>query len=201
VAQGVTGFSGIVDLFGAHLKMSCCTINYFAFALIALLGLAGGAYAETPQDVQAGIDFLKSIEGKWIGNTEKAGTFDWVFDVTSRGNVIVERMKIGTPTAMTSTYYIADGKLHATHFCQLQNQPHMTKVDSETEGDLHFLCTGNVGNTKSHDELHLHGVHFQKNGDKMTILMDMFKDGKVASQVTYELVRSDAAESTGGSDR
>ena len=91
---------------------------------------------------------------------------------------------------MTTTYYLDDGQLNAAHYCQLQNQPHLKAVSSETEGDLHFVCNGHVGNTKSHAELHMHGVHFQKKDDSLLIWMDMLEDGKIAFKTTYELVRA-----------
>ena len=91
---------------------------------------------------------------------------------------------------MTTTYYLGDGKLNAAHYCQLKNQPHLTAVSTEAEGDLHFVCNGHVGNTKSHAELHMHGVHFQKKGDALLIWMDMLENGEVAFQTSYELVRA-----------
>ena len=60
---------------------------------------------------------------------------------------------------MLTVYNLDNGILRANHFCQLQNQPNLVAVASETEGDLNFLCDGQVGNTKTHDELHMHGYH------------------------------------------
>lgn len=109
--------------------------------------------------------------------------------MTARDRVIVERLKVGTSTEMSTIYYIDNGKLFANHYCQLNNQPSLTAISSAIDGDLHFECNGQVGNTESHDELHIHGVHFKKSGDNMVIWMDMMEKGKVAFETRYELVR------------
>lgn len=108
--------------------------------------------------------------------------------MTSRDSVVVERLKVGTPTEMLTVYRIEDDGLVASHYCQLQNQPRLTAVTTDGE-DLYFVCDGQVGNTDSHAELHMHGVHFRKDGESLTVWMDMTKDGEVAFQTSYSLVR------------
>jgi hypothetical protein len=143
------------------------------------------------QDAKVALNYLKGLEGNWQVDGGEEGVFGWEFDVTARGNVIIERLKVGTPTEMTTVYNIDQGILKGSHFCQLQNQPNLIAVESDVEGDLHFLCDGNVGNTKSHDDLHMHGVHFQKENDKLWIWMDMEENGKLAFETRYQLTRID----------
>ena len=137
---------------------------------------------------EAALDYLKGLKGEWVVDGGKEGIFGWEFDVTSRGKVVVERLKTGTPTEMTTVYhldYLENGNLVGNHYCQLQNQPNLRAVTSEVEGDLHFLCDGSVGSTKSHDELHMHGVHFQKKGSSLMIWMDMHKNGSKDFETRY----------------
>lgn len=141
----------------------------------------------TLQDTETAINYLRRLDGKWIVQGGKEGIFAWEFDLTSRDGVIIERLKKGTPTEMLTIYNLDDGILRANHFCQLQNQPNLTAVTTEIEGDLHFRCNGQVGNTKSHDELHMHGVHFQKKDSSLVIWMDMYKNGKIDFETKYEL--------------
>ena len=61
--------------------------------------------------------------------------------------MVVERLKVATPTEMARVYHLEDGTLVAAHFCQLGNQPRLTAVVSEEEGDLHFVCDGEVAST------------------------------------------------------
>ncbi len=93
---------------------------------------------------------------------------------------------------MLTVYNLDEGILIANHFCQLQNQPKLIAVASNIEGDLHFLCDGQVGSTKSHDELHMHGVHFQQKDSSLIIWMDMYKNGSIDFETKYELFRVDS---------
>ena len=95
---------------------------------------------------------------------------------------------------MLTIYNLDDGILRANHFCQLQNQPNLIAVNSEVEGDLHFLCNEQVGNTRSHDELHMHGVHFQKKDSSLVVWMDMYKNGAISFETRYELFRVDSEQ-------
>ena len=146
-------------------------------------------------DTETAFDYLKALEGKWEVHGDKEGVFGWEFDVTSRGRVIIEKLKVGTPAEMMTVYHLDlldNGNLVGRHYCQLQNQPNLTAVTSDVEGDLHFLCDGSVGNTLSHDELHMHGVHYQKNDSSLLIWMDMFENEKIAFETRYELFRIDS---------
>jgi hypothetical protein len=138
-------------------------------------------------DSSAAFSYLKNLEGSWIVDGGDEGTFGWEFDITARGNVIVEKLKVGTPAEMTTIYTIDNGNLKANHYCQLNNQPSLMQVNLDIEGDLHFECNGNVGNTQSHDELHMHGVHFMKKDDKVVIWMDMMEKDKVTFETKYTL--------------
>jgi len=140
-------------------------------------------------DSSSAFNYLKNLEGSWTVDGGDEGIFGWEFDVTSRGKVIVEKLKVGTPAEMTTVYSIDNGKLMANHYCQLNNQPTLRQVKMDKDGDLHFECNGDVGNTQSHDALHMHGVHFKKEGDKMIVWMDMLENGKVAFETKYELRR------------
>lgn len=141
---------------------------------------------------QKALDYLKGLKGKWIVDGGDEGKFGWEFDVTSRGSIVVERLKVGTETEMMTVYYLDSGKLHAQHYCQLKNRPHLTAVSKSDDGDVHFLCNEKVGGTESHDELHMHGVHFHKKDVGVLIWMDMVKDGEVAFQTKYKLVRAES---------
>jgi hypothetical protein len=165
----------------------------FGLIVFSIAACSTPSSMHTPfPDGQASFDYLKGLEGQWVVKGGKEGPFGWEFAVTSRESVVIERLKVGTPTEMTTIYYLDDGKLNAAHYCQLKNQPRLSAVVTEVEGDLHFECNGHVGNTKSHAELHMHGVHFKKKDDSLLIWMDMLKNGKVAFQTSYKLVRANS---------
>jgi len=159
-----------------------------------------GAFACTarkPQEqdpitnAEEAFDYLSELKGEWVVDGGDEGVFGWEFDLTARGGVVVERLKVGTSTEMATIYHLEEGMLIGNHFCQLQNQPRLAAVESEMEGDLHFLCNGRVGSTRSHNELHMHGVHFQKKDSSLLIWMDMLENEEVAFVTKYELFRVD----------
>ena len=165
--------------------------------LLGLLAL-GGACASAPSPeasnrpaALAGLEYLKELKGRWVVQSGTEGPLGWEFDVTSRGGVVTERLKMGVETEMASVYHLLDDELVLAHFCQLGNQPRLTRTDSELPGDLHFLCDGEVPSASSHGDLHMHGVHFQRTGDRLRVWMDMYKDDVFAFETSYEMIRAE----------
>jgi hypothetical protein len=129
----------------------CIALSIVLFSIVLGLDRPSSAEESHTRVGQAGLDYLKGLHGRWVVDGGDEGSFGWEFDVTSRGGVVVDGLKVGI-----------------------------------------FVCNGEVGNAKSHAELHMHGVHFQKKGDAVLIWMDMVKDGEVAFTTSYELVPADA---------
>lgn len=175
---------------------SLFTYSVFSLVLASIIGcsIEKSNFQNRLEDTEAAFNYLKALEGKWIVQDAKEGIFGWEFELTSRNGVIIEHLKKGTPTEMLTIYNLDEEILHPNHFCQLQNQPNLRAVTSESPGDLNFLCDGRVGNTTSHNELHMHGVHFQKNDSSMIIWMDMYKDGTIDFETKYELFRFDSEQ-------
>lgn len=173
-------------------------LSFKCYVLIFLLFIGCRTDIKVEKEViingQESFDYLKQLEGNWTVDGGDEGIFGWEFDITSRGNVIIEKLKVGTPTEMTTVYSIDNGKLLANHYCQLNNQPNLTEVKSTIDGDIHFECNGKVGNTASHDALHMHGVHFKREGETMIVWMDMMENGKIAFETRYVLTRNDVQE-------
>jgi len=136
--------------------------------------------------------YLNGLEGKWIAvlDSDKS-KYGFEYISSARDGVIIERLRTDIPTEMLTVYNLDNGLLRANHFCQLQNQPNLIAVDSG-EGDLNFLCDGKVGNTKTHDEFHMHGYHLMKTDSSIKVWMDMYKDGEIMMNNRYELFRVDS---------
>ncbi len=162
------------------------TVAVFATLMLAVCARGQSAAPVAHPDAQAAFDYLKTLDGNWVVDGGDEGSFGWEFDVTSRGTVVTERLKVGATTEMTTVYHLDGNALVAAHYCQLGNQPRLIAVESHTNdaGDLHFVCDGSVGSAESHAELHMHGVHFRRTGDIVSIWMDMTKDGKISFQTS-----------------
>ena len=174
-------------------------ILYLAL-LIIFIGICGCTNKKSEiknslTDTEGAMSYLKGLKGKWIAVLDSdQSKYGFEYILSARDGVIIERLRTDIPTEMLTVYNLDNGILRANHFCQLQNQPNLVAVASETEGDLHFLCDEQVGNTASHNELHMHGYHLMKTDSSLIVWMDMHKDGVLAFESRYELFRVDSEQ-------
>ena len=114
------------------MKSKKIKIQFFIISLIVIcITACTNKQSEVPAplpDSEAAFNYIKGLEGKWVVQGDEEGIFGWEFDVTSRRGVIIERLKVGTPAEMTTVYHLDNGILVGNHYCQLQNQPHLTAV-------------------------------------------------------------------------
>jgi len=166
--------------------------------LIILIGISGCTNKKSEiqnslTNTEDAMQYLKGLEGKWIAILDSdQSKYGFEYILSARDELIIERLRTDIPTEMLTVYNLDNGILRANHFCQLQNQPNLIAVTSEAEGDLNFLCVGEVGNTKTHDELHMHGYHLMKTDSGLKVWMDMYQDGAIVFQNKYELFRVDS---------
>lgn len=102
---------------------------------------------------------MKELVGTWEGTHqtgEKSEKVAVTYDVTSGGSAIVETLFVDTPHEMVSIYYDEDGKLGMTHYCMLNNQPHMTLQKAE-DNKLDFVFADGT-NVKSAADPHMHAL-------------------------------------------
>jgi hypothetical protein len=154
------------------------------------------AVAEDPHAHKAVEDarfqFLAQLEGTWVEtpSSESRANGPYEFHVTAGGTAIEEREMIGTPMEMLTVYHMEGKKLVGTHFCMLGNQPRVTaamKFDGES---LAFTCDGKPGNTRSHDEQHIHSWTMRLDDEgRLHSSAELLKDGKVTETPTVILTR------------
>jgi hypothetical protein len=160
----------------------------------------GAAFAEeaaveiATESVSPRFEFLKGLSGEWVtipqseDESEQVMTFSLVAD----GSAMLEREMVGTPNEMITMYRFDGDVLKANHYCMLHNQPEL-EADDDLEGQsLRFTCNGNVGNTQSHDELHVHAwtINLDEEGG-MTYSVDFFKDGQIVNNMQMVLKRAE----------
>ncbi len=167
--------------------------------MIALLLVTAGTtgWAEERMPAAPAIDdprfeFLKQLEGTWIGETEIAPGQQGVFEfrVTAGGTAVEEREMIGTPMEMLTVYHMQGDSLVATHYCMLGNQPHMVAAPRVVDRSLSFGCDGKPGNTRSHNDEHVHGWTMRLADDgRLHYDAELIADGKVTEAPTSVLTR------------
>jgi hypothetical protein len=97
----------------------------FLLQFFILLSNCTNTESDTPvslPDSEAAFTYLKGLEGKWLVQGGEEREFAWEFDITSREGVILERLKVGTPTEMATVYNLDDGILRANHYCKFRNR-------------------------------------------------------------------------------
>ena len=113
------------------------------FAVIACISFGNSmSVAEAPPEIKTSPAFnkLKELLGDWKGkltrSTGEVVDLELSYKLTSNNSVIVE-MAIEDGVEMITTYRDRFGKLTATHYCALGNQP-MFNLSSMTDTTLDF---------------------------------------------------------------
>lgn len=111
-----------------------------------------------PYKGSAAFERMKSLAGKWTGESPEMGKMKTEFRVIAGGSVVEERFAEGTPMEMLSVYHDVNGKLMMTHYCMLRNQPQM-RVAKSAANSLTFDLVPTPGlNTAK--EAHMHGATY-----------------------------------------
>ena len=114
--------------------------------LLSALGFAAGllivtaAQAGAP-DHTATYERIKLLAGTWTGKMEDPLDGPPVtvrYEVVSNGKAVIEYQNPGKTFEMVTVYYLANGKLQATHYCGAGNQP-AYKLDEKSTADLAIL--------------------------------------------------------------
>jgi len=114
---------------------------------------APGAVAADPARRAALFDAVSSLEGEWQSVGPDGNPAFTVFEVTSAGSAVRERMMPGTPHEMTNMYTLDGGELVMTHYCAGGNQPTMS-ADSIDDGAIAFRSV-DVRDLKAPDEVYM----------------------------------------------
>ena len=132
----------------------------FALA-VGLIALSAAAFAQS--DSQKSFETLKTLAGNWEGpvevvppQPEMSGKLMHIsLRVTSRGNALVHEMQeSGTPLDPAkydhpvTMFYVDDGRLLLTHYCDAGNRPRMTGKVSPDGKTLEFEFLDVAGGTQ-----------------------------------------------------
>jgi hypothetical protein len=116
--------------------------TFLPAVLATTLGLLAAAVAQAEgPDHAATYEKLKSLAGIWIGTMEdplEGPPVTVRYEVVSNGKAVIEYQNPGQSFEMVTVYYLANGKLQATHYCGAGNQPAYRLGDKST-ADLALL--------------------------------------------------------------
>jgi hypothetical protein len=159
----------------------------FVGSLVAYAGEGRG----TPYSGSKEYERMKGLVGTWEGtsNMGKEGQPIRVeYRLTAGGSAIVETLFPGTPEEMISVYHDSNGKLSMTHYCMLQNQPHMKLLKAGADRLDFMLAGGSNIDPKKDAHMHALSILFV---DKNHIVQNWsyFEGGKEKSVTRLNLFR------------
>ena len=111
-----------------------------------------------PYKGSAAFERMKTLVGKWSGESPEMGKMNTEFRLIAGDSVIQETFAGGTPMEMLSVYHDVNGKLTMTHYCMLRNQPRM-KLVKQTADSLTFDLAPTPGLNVQKD-MHMHGATY-----------------------------------------
>jgi len=82
-------------------------------------------------------DAVAALEGTWAVSDAEGRSATFVYEVSSSGTVVRERMHAGTDHEMTNLYALDGSGLAMTHYCAGGNQPRMRATSIE-DGRMAF---------------------------------------------------------------
>ena len=147
-------------------------------------------------DAQA-FEKLKSLAGSWTGQlttTPEApgisGSFvQFAMRVTSRGNAVAHEFSVsGLPDHPVTMFYLDEGRLTMTHYCDAGNRPRMTGKLSPDGNTLEFDLVDLSGGNQTG---HMHRVVFNflddtRHTEEWTYMMP----GDKPVRATFQLQRT-----------
>jgi hypothetical protein len=145
-------------------------------ALATLAVIAAPAFAHSHPDAAGaapkGFETMKGLVGTWEGTANMEGKdvpVKTVFEQTSGGSVIMEKMAPGTEHEMINVYHKEGDRLAMTHYCAMGNQPHMMLKKGDDKM-LSFVMEKPLG-ISSMKEPHMHAVTYTM-ADKDTLVAE-----------------------------
>lgn len=171
-----------------------------SIAIIIILGLIIGPMTAYSGEYQKGAvthsrDFekMKELVGVWEGKADMGKGMETIkatYELTSAGNVIIERLFAGQPHEMVTVYYDFKGRMGMTHYCSLGNQPHM-ELMNPGENSMMFVLSKKNPNLVSVKETHMHALTISFDSkDNITQTWTLYEKGKKKSDVVIKLTRT-----------
>ena len=198
---------------GRRLALTAYVAAVFMGGVLAAPRLTGAddkPDAKTGVDAKAAFARLKTLVGTWkcqSTHEDQAGRSKEhedhaqadtavTYKLTGAGSALVETQFPGAPHEMVSVYHLDGDDLRMTHYCALQNQPHV-KLDraSSTRDHLIFVFDGGT-NLDPQKDMHIHGLEitFHQDG-KVTSAWEGYAEGKKAATASFVMTRQSERES------
>lgn len=163
-----------------------------AIALLACAPAGAMAIHHDGGNAKACFARLKSLAGDWVQTDAKTGKSQVAlrYRLTAGGTAVEEVEFPGAPHEMVTLYHMDGDNLVLTHYCGLGNQPHMRATDASTPEKIFFECSGEGGNMKSHEDMHMHALKLTLAGrDHLLAEWTLSSGGKPGHEAKFDVRR------------
>jgi hypothetical protein len=170
-----------------------CIVVAVSAGALALIAGAEEKSAGKGSAKNAAFERIKTLSGEWEvarapdGHGDHGGTV--TYKVTAGGSAVLETLFGGTEHEMVTLYYMEGENLALTHYCMLQNRPHMRAEKRSSPDKIVFKCPEGE-NAEIEAEDHMHQATFKfVDADHLTTEWVLYKDGKSDSTHSFDLTR------------
>ncbi|MGO8987449.1 MAG: hypothetical protein ACLQGU_08540 [bacterium] len=172
-------------------KIASISLLFTCLLFIVSFVAYAGEGRKAPYSGSKEYERMRGLIGAWEGtsNMGKEGQPIRVeYRLTAGGSAIVETLFPGTSEEMISVYHDSNGKLSMTHYCMLQNQPHMKLLRAGTDR-LDFMFAGG-SNVDPKKDSHMHALTILfVDKDHIVHNWSFFEGGKEKSVTRLNLSR------------
>ncbi len=145
-------------------KVGFLSAAVFCFLSIGIVRASEAEECKLPPPYTGSAEFqkMKGLAGTWEGADPMSpdGKLKVIYEVTSNGSAVVERMGPGTPSEMVSVYHDEKGKLAMTHYCAIGNQPKLALQSASADKIKLAFAKNNGINPKKENHMHSLGITF-----------------------------------------
>ena len=137
----------------------------------------------------AALERVKKLAGTWVMQQE-AGKPEMKIEYrpTANGTAVIETMFPGHPHEMVNLYTADGDSILLTHYCAQGVQPRMRLSSGDAKAMKFEFVDG--GNIKSRNDAHMDSVTLTIDGDTLKQDWAYYADGKIASNMVFELKRA-----------
>ena len=171
------------------------------FALLMLFAVSDAWSDEEKKEMMkpyagsAEFERVKSLAGKWRGSMDGM-EMEVEYTVVAGGSAVMERTFPGTPMEMITLYHDKGGKLALTHYCMLQNRPHLVQIASDDKSIA--LKLDENGEVDAKKESHMHSLVLTfVNDQEIEQLWTHYVDGKAQEPHAMKFKRVKKGEKNG----
>lgn len=160
------------------LRSACLCVLAFLFAVSVL------AARSAPAPGASAFDQLKTLIGAWEGVTPDGKPVRITYEAASGGTALLERLKPAEEPEMVTVYSPDGGRLAATHYCSVGNQPHMRTEPLTGEVKKFTFSFVSATNLAGPDAGHMHRlVVTLEDHNHFTQEWTYFEKGKATTEV------------------